>query len=80
MGCAWYQNANLNPRFKDPSFPYGWGESLWLKEQREQRAFFSSFGHYEYSSLFLYITLFFIYMYCRHTFNVIGLILFFFRN
>lgn len=83
MGCVWYQNADLNLKFKDPSFPYGWGGVAMPKRaKRAKRAksvffFFSSFGHYEYSSLFFYITFFFIYMYCRHTFNVIGLIFFF---
>lgn len=75
MGCMWYQNADLNLRFKDSSFPYGSGESLWLKEQREQRAFFFRVsGIMSIHLFFFYITFFYLYVLSTY---LIGLIFFF---
>lgn len=58
------QNADLNLGFKTRLFHTEWGIAMAKGAKRAKRAFFlfffSSFGHYEYSPLFLYISPFFL--------------------
>lgn len=43
MGGVWYQNADLNLKFKDPSFPYGWGGVAMAKRAKRAKSVFFFF-------------------------------------
>ena len=86
MGCVWYQNADLNLKFKDPSFPYGWGGVAMPKRAKRAKRAKSVFFFFRVSGimsihLFFFILPFF-YLYVLSTYLQCYWInlFFFFRN